>query len=315
MIAAVDTVDARRKFPALKYVSEAELLHNPKIQMVVVECRAWEAVPWGSKVIAAGKHLHLEKPPGNSYGAFKELIDEARRKKLLLQTGYVWRWHQGVTGAVEAAQKGWLGDVFMVRGTISADRDTEERNIEAHYKGGGMFELGGHVIDRVVELLGRPKSVKAWLHHDTSVADKLADNNLAVLEYDKSLAVITQAAKSFASGPQRSFEILGTDGNILVYPEANPSVMHVSMRKAQGAYKAGAQVINSAGSAALCRRLCRHGPCAANRNSAEVFLRPRTAVAGNATSRLRGDGLTQRAWQRHERRGASAWHRQAVYIP
>jgi predicted dehydrogenase len=244
VIAAVDTVDARKKFPALNYVSQDELLHNPKIQMVVVECRAWEAVPWGSKVIAAGKHLHLEKPPGNSYGAFKELIDEARRKKLLLQTGYVWRWHQGVTAAVEAAQKGWLGDVFMVRGTMSSDRDTEERNIEAHYKGGGMFELGGHVIDRVVELLGRPKSVKAWLHHDTSVSDKLADNNLAVLEYDKSLAVITQAAKSFASGPQRSFEILGTDGNILVFPEANPSTMHVWMRKPQGAYKAGAQVIN-----------------------------------------------------------------------
>ena len=232
-----------KRVEGLKFVTEDELLHDSGVRMVVVECRVWEAVPWGSKVIAAGKHVHLEKPPGNSYGAFRELIEEARRKKLLLQTGYVWRWHAGVSAAIEAAQQGWVGEVFMVRGTINADRDAEEREIEAHYSGGGMFELGGHVIDRVVELLGRPKNVRPWLRHDTSKPDKLADNNVAVLEYDKALAVITQSAQSYGAGPQRSFEILGTDGNILVYPEANPPVMHVSLRKAQGRYKAGAQVV------------------------------------------------------------------------
>jgi hypothetical protein len=37
----------------LKWVSEEELLADSSIQMVV-ECRPWEAVPWGKKVIAAG---------------------------------------------------------------------------------------------------------------------------------------------------------------------------------------------------------------------------------------------------------------------
>ena len=56
-----------------------------------------------------------------------------------------------------------------------------------------MFELGGHVIDRVVELLGRPTKVQSFLRHDTSMPDKLADNNLAVLEFPKALAVIAQS--------------------------------------------------------------------------------------------------------------------------
>ena len=38
-------------------------------------------------MIDAGKHLHLEKPPGNEWGPFKDLMSEARRKKLLVQTG------------------------------------------------------------------------------------------------------------------------------------------------------------------------------------------------------------------------------------
>jgi len=220
-----------------------ELLHNPSIQLIVVECRAWEAVPWGRKVIDAGKHLHLEKPPGNDWAAFRELMSEARRKNLRVQLGYLWRWHEGVMAAINAAQKGWLGEVFMARGTINSDRGPEERDIEAHYKGGGLFELSGHVIDRIVELLGRPKAVKSWLRHDTKTADKLADNNLAVFEYDSALAVVTQSAKMSGAGDHRSLEILGTDGSFVLTPESNPPRMRVNMRVARGPYKAGWQEI------------------------------------------------------------------------
>lgn len=232
-----------RRYAGLKWTNEQELLADPSIHLIVVECSVWEAIPWGTKVIAAGKHLHLEKPPGNEWKPFKDLVEEARRRKLLLQTGYLWRWHQGVLAAIDAAQRGWLGEVFQVRGTMNSDRDSGQRAVEAKYKGGGLFELSGHVIDRVVELLGRPKTVKSWLRHDTSVADSLADNNLAVFEYDKALAIIAQAAKMAGAGEHRSFEILGTDGSILVYPESTPPKMRVHMRKAQGQYTAGWQEI------------------------------------------------------------------------
>lgn len=240
-------VEARAKLQknprlsSLKWTSEAEMLADKSIHLIVVECRAWEAIPWGKKVVAAGKHLHLEKPPGNGLAPFKELLDDARRQSLLVQTGYLWRWHQGVMAAIEAAQNGWLGEVFMVRGTMNSDRGPDERATEAHYSGGGMFELSGHVIDRMIELLGRPKAVRTWLRHDTKVPDKLADNNLAVFEFDKALGVVTQAAKMAGSGDHRSFEILGTDGSVVLNPESNPPRMRVHLRKAQGPYKAGWQ--------------------------------------------------------------------------
>ena len=241
--AARARLEADPRYGSLNLRKESELLGDPDIDLVVVECRVWEAVPWGAKVIAAGKHLHLEKPPGNEYGPFKELVEEARRKKLLLQTGYLWRWHDGIVAALDAAKKGWLGDVFMVRGTMNSDRGPEERATEARYKGGGMFELSGHVIDRVVDLLGRPDVVKSWLRHDTRIADKLADNNLAVFEYPRALAVITQAAKMAGAGDHRSFEVLGTNGTFVVHPETNPPTMRVYMRHAQGPYNAGWQDI------------------------------------------------------------------------
>jgi predicted dehydrogenase len=233
--------DAR--FQGLKWVSEAQLLNDNSIQLIVVECSVWEALPMGNKVIAAGKHLHLEKPPGNSWLPFKTLVEEARRKKLLLQTGYVWRCHEGVNAALDAARKGWLGDILLVRGVMNADRDAAQRAVEAKYKGGGLFELGGHVIDRMVELLGRPTSVQSWLRHHSSIQDTLADNNLAVFEYPRSLAVLSQTTNMSGAGDHRCFEVIGSDGAFVVWPEANPPRMRVHMRKPQGPYKAGWQDI------------------------------------------------------------------------
>lgn len=229
------------RYAAVKWLDEASILSDPSIQLIVVECRVWEALPWGKKVIAAGKHLHLEKPVGNEWKPYKDLVEEARRKNLLFQSGYLWRFHQGVMAAIDAAKKGWLGEVYMVRGTMNSDRGADERAIEAKYKGGGLFELSGHVIDRMVELLGRPATVKSWLRHDTSVNDKLADNNLAVFEFPRALGVVAQSTKMGGSGDHRSFEIIGTDGTFIVNPESNPPRLRVFMRNAQGPYKAGWQ--------------------------------------------------------------------------
>jgi predicted dehydrogenase len=233
---------ANPAFEGIRWVSEQEILSDKSLHLIVVECRPWDALPLGRKVVAAGKHLHLEKPPGNEWAPFKEMVEEARRKNLLFQTGYMWRWHEGINAAIEAKEKGWLGDVFMVRGTINSDRGQQQRDIEAKYKGGSLFELGGHLIDRVVELLGRPNKVNSWLRHDTSVQDKLADNTLVVMEYDRTLVMLSSSARMYGSGDHRSFEVIGSEGTFVVYPEI--SKMRVAMRKAQGPYKSGWQQID-----------------------------------------------------------------------
>jgi predicted dehydrogenase len=231
-------------FQGLKWVSEEELLGDSSLQLVVVECKPWEAVPWGNKVIAAGKHMHLEKPPGNKWEPFKGLVEEARRKKLLLQMGWVLRGHEGIDAAIKAAKEGWIGDVYLLRATMNSDRGQQQRDLEATYRGGSMFELGGHLIDRVVATLGRPHKVQSWLRHDTSIADKLADNTMAVFEYDRALAVVSTAARMFGAGDHRSFELIGSDGSFMIQPLDDDVKMTVGMREARGPYKQGWQEIS-----------------------------------------------------------------------
>ncbi len=231
-------------FKGQAWVSESELLSDTTIDLVVVECKPWQAIPWGEKVIDAGKHLHLEKPAGDTFQPFKELVEAARSKDLLLQKGWVLRGQTGINAAVDAAKQGWLGQVHLVRATMNSDRDLPQRDLEGRYPGGAMFELAGHLIDRVLEFTGRPDKVRTWLRHDTGVDDDLKDNTLAVLEYGGGLALVSTTARMYGSGDHRSFEVIGTDGTFMIQPLGGHSTMRVAMRHARGPYREGWQTVD-----------------------------------------------------------------------
>ncbi len=230
-------------YRGLNWVSEDQLLGDSSIQLVVAESPVWDAIPRGRKVIGAGKHLHLEKPPSDQMPPFRDLVEEARQKKLCLQMGYIWRFRPGIGAAMEAARSGWLGDVYMLRLTINTDVTDDARLRFARYRGGILFELGSNAIDRPVDLWGRPKAVRSWLRHDTRVKDRLADNTLAVLEYDNALAVITCAARMAGQADHRSFELIGTDGTFIIQPVEPGTTVRIHMREPRGPYRAGWQEV------------------------------------------------------------------------
>jgi predicted dehydrogenase len=194
---------------------EDEMLGDVSIRVIAVETEVWNALPCGRKVITAGKHLHIEKPPSHEMAPFRELVEEARRKRLLLQVGYIWRFHEGVTRAIALAKSGRLGKVHLMRGTIHTDLRPEARAPLARYKGGMMFELGCHQIDRMVDLFGRPRGVKSWLQKG---ADGLAENAVGVFEFDGAMAVITTSAKMAGASQHRSFEVIGEEGSVILQP-------------------------------------------------------------------------------------------------
>tara|TARA_B100001123_G_scaffold145184_1_gene168574 strand:- start:28549 stop:29610 length:1062 start_codon:yes stop_codon:yes gene_type:complete len=230
-------------FAGLQFISEDALLADDSLDLIMVECSVWEAIGWGNKVIDAGRHLHLEKPPSPDLDPFRKLVEKAKRKGLLLQQGYNYRFHPCIRAAIEAAQKGWLGDVYLMRATMNSNRGKRSRASEAKYPGGAFFELCGHMVDRAVELWGRPDKTTSFMRHDTSEPDDLKDNTLAVLEYEKSMAVISTAAKMANAGAHRSFELVGTEGSFFIQPISGDRTMRVNMSEARGTYKKGWQDI------------------------------------------------------------------------
>ena len=105
-----------------------------------------------------------------------------------------------------------------------------------------MFELGGHVIDPIARLMGRPRQVKAILQKELPGDDRLNDNILAVLEWDKAIGTVHSCTLEPGSGRYRAFEVYGTNGCAVVDP-LEPPVLKIELAKAAGPYQKGQQTV------------------------------------------------------------------------
>jgi predicted dehydrogenase len=222
-----------------KILSREELL--ARCEIIAVESAVRDHARDAKFALGAGRHVHVEKPPAVTMRECEELVRLAREKKLLLQTGYMWRFHPGLNRIIEAVRQGWLGDIFLMRAQMNSLVDAKQRPQWAEFKGGSMFELGCHLIDAVVRLLGKP--IKVTPHLQRRGGDELADNCTAVLEFAKSQAIITSAVLQPNAFVHRFFEVIGTNGTARVQP-IEPPTLTFDLAKAAGPYASGTQKID-----------------------------------------------------------------------
>jgi predicted dehydrogenase len=242
-VGVCESSDAGRQACAklgVKLISQEELFQRARV--VAVESDVRDHAPHAMLALRAGKHVHLEKPPATKLADVQTVVALAREKKLLLQTGFMWRYNPGFTAIFDAVRQGWLGDVFLVRGYISNNLAPARRSEWGEYAGGAMFELGSHLIDATVRLLGKPKAVTPFLRRHGQFEDALKDNNVAVLEYDRATAIILNTALQPGGAPPRSFEVLGTNGTAALQP-IEPPALTIDLAKPAGPYKKGGQQI------------------------------------------------------------------------
>ncbi|MSU24975.1 MAG: Gfo/Idh/MocA family oxidoreductase [Opitutus sp.] len=221
-----------------KMISQDELLARARV--VAVESDIRDHAAHALLALRAGKHVHLEKPCAATLADAHAVIALARERKLLVQGGFMWRYHPGFRAIFEAVRAGWLGDVYLVRGFISNNLAAARRPEWAEFSGGAMFELGSHLIDAATRLLGPPKSVTPFLARHGKFDDTLRDNNVAVLDYERARAVLFNTALQAGATPQRSFEVLGTKGSATLMP-IEPGKLTLDLTAAAGPYKKGAQ--------------------------------------------------------------------------
>jgi predicted dehydrogenase len=140
-------------------------------------------------------------------------------------------------------ERGWLGEVFEVHGVMSKVVEPNDRNRLASFSGGMMFELGCHLIDLIVAMLGRPEEVTPFLQHASKLDDRLTDNTLAVLRYPKALASVKSSALEVDGFARRHMVVCGTEGTFHIQPLDSPKAI-VSLAKPRGPITTNQQVIS-----------------------------------------------------------------------
>lgn len=224
----------------LPWMTQEQLLNQPGLQAVLVETAVRDSLAVAEACVAAGLHVHLDKPAGESLPHLERILGEAQRQGLMVQLGYMYRYNPAILQLRELLERGWLGELFEVHTVMSKVVPPQQRQQLAEYPGGMMFELGCHIIDLVIGLLGEPLEVTPYGRRVGPHDDSLEDNMLAVLEYPSALATIKSTAVEVAGGERRHLVACGTEGTFHIQPLDDPAA-RLALARPRGSFRAGYQ--------------------------------------------------------------------------
>jgi len=228
-------------YQGIKWMTVEQLLNTKGLQAVTVETRTKGLLPTGIQCVNAGMHIHLDKPAGEKLSTFSKLLDEATRKKLTVQMGYMFRYNPAFGFCLNAVRDGWLGDIFEVHGVMGKGLNARRRKEwDTEFIGGTMLNLGCHLIDIMVAVLGKPDKVTAYNLRTRPQQDNLEDNQLGVFEYPNVTATIRSAVMEVDSGRRRQFVVCGDNGTVDIKPLESPR-MRLALDRPRFKYKKGYQ--------------------------------------------------------------------------
>lgn len=202
--------------------SAAEMLGDDSIVAIASEGLNSESLDFTEAIVDAGKHVWYDKPAGDNWDQWQRVVEKARSGNIHLQMGYMFRYQHAFEKLAHWARSGALGNIFSVRAHMSTWLNEAQREVISEHAGGILYDLGGHMIDQIVWLLGRPTRVTAFLRNDTGIVPAFKDNTLAVFEFEKAMATVDIAAME-ARPMARRFEIYGDKGSAIIVDGFDPS--------------------------------------------------------------------------------------------
>lgn len=230
-------------FQGVHWFNDAhEMLGDPSIVAIASEGLNEESLLQTEAILQAGKHIWYDKPAGEDWERWRSVVALAEQRQLIIQMGYMFRYHDGFRQIAQWKASGLLGDIYAIRAHMSTNISIAAREVISPHTGGIFYDLAGHMIDQIVSLLGRPKEVMAFLRNDSGVVPGFADNTLGVLQYARALVTVDIAAME-ASPPARRFEVYGSRGSAIMEPWEPVNAIRLCLTEAKDDYTAGEQII------------------------------------------------------------------------
>ncbi len=168
------------------------------------------------EALAAGVHVMADKPFAPTADVGQELAAAAEAAGLLLTVFHNRRWDADLRTLAAVVESGRLGELWRVHSRFDLD---EPASLEAGPGGGLLRDLGSHVVDQMVWLLGDVRSVNAhldWLELPEGLTDagfciEMEHTSGVRSQVESSKANHLEARELRAYGSEGSYRALGSD--------------------------------------------------------------------------------------------------------
>ena len=217
--------EARSAHPGAEILSSADELFAAADEhdLVVVAAPNRHHVPLGLGAVDAGLHVVVDKPLATSVAEGKRLADAATERGVVAAVFHNRRWDGDYLTLRRLVHEGAVGDVLRLESRF--DRWRPEVDFDKWREGGGpedaggvLFDLGPHLIDQALELLGPARRVYAEVRSVRPGA-RVDDDFFVALEHESgarshlwgTMTAAQQAARLRALGRNAAYVKHGLD--------------------------------------------------------------------------------------------------------
>ena len=207
-------------------MGEDELLSSG-LCAAMVEASVPALVPTALRCAEAGLHIHMDKPAGIDLAPYREFLATVKKKHLVFQTGYMYRYNVGVRYILDKVKKGELGRIYNITAQMCTKHpDWFKRQLIGYgVKAPVMYIFGGHLIDLCMQIKGAPQKITAFHSRSGDGGIDFDDTSLAVLSYPDGIATVRVSSAEINGWGLREFTVYGEKGTVSVSPLEAP--MHI----------------------------------------------------------------------------------------
>jgi predicted dehydrogenase len=202
------------------FTDSAQAIRETQADAVYVATPVFLHVPTAIQALEAGKHVLVEKPIGLDVVDANKLIASAKEHDSL-KTGcaYYRRFYPAYQQAQEMLAAGEFGDVTLCRmhyfswGGFPADN---WRVVKSKSGGGPLSDMGSHMFDVMIGLLGMPVSIYAKVQ--TKTHDYEAEDSATIVMRLQNQADVIASFHWNTKVWTHEFEIIGTEAKVKWHP-------------------------------------------------------------------------------------------------
>lgn len=184
-------------YSAATRITLEEALAIEDLDAVAVECDDWNLTKYSMIFATRGVHIHMDKPGGTDRDSYEQMLSLMKKKGLVFQTGYMYRYNPVVQQTLTDARAGTFGEVYAVETHMDCIHTAEKRAWLSAFPGGMMHYLGCHLIDLIMLFKGVPDEVMALNMPTGFDGVSACDYGMAILKYSDGISF----AKTCAAEP------------------------------------------------------------------------------------------------------------------
>jgi predicted dehydrogenase len=228
--------DLARRYGGAALPAAEALVERRDVDAIVLSVPHHLHAPLALEVIAAGKHVIVEKPLANTFAAAVEMVSSAEREGVRLSVCFPHRYQENVVAARRLVERGALGDVAGTLVTFFADkppsywlggfsgRSVSSWRASREHAGGGVLIMNlSHYLDLVRHIGGVEVAACSAATGLVDPPAEVEDTISLTLRYENGAIgnLFGSAALRGNGSGLVELHLWGRDGHLTVEPEAH----------------------------------------------------------------------------------------------